>query len=83
MKLTSEITLEPLEGKYYETVILVDLGNHRGLRISIGGWGGEASEREKKNGWEPDYGMDHVETQDAYEVAKKIVKLLEDKYNDF
>lgn len=66
-------TIEPLlEGKkYYGTIISLPSGGLIEVWTSgSGNW--EASIREKKNGWEPDYGADHVESAEDYANAKLI-----------
>ena len=75
--LSSEI--EPIRGKYYETSIHVEVsyeGRTSTFRIDICGSGSTPSDREIEHGWEPDYGIDHVESQEAYLLAQKIVETL-------
>lgn len=60
----------PLEGKYYGTV--VDLGGNT-LIVWTTDWTNPVpSEREVANGWEPDYGMDHVEDARTLANARLI-----------
>ena len=74
--MNSKWKIEPLEGKYYGTQIV----NEQGSVIKV--WLGEfnegyrASDRELANGWEPDWGYDHVELQEDYEIALEIVRAL-------
>lgn len=58
----------PLKGKYYGTV--VDLGRGKVTVWLPLGEHYAASEREIAEGWEPDDGFDHVETQESYEAAR-------------
>ena len=70
----------PLSGKYYETSILVDVEDMFGFKhqVTINLFGDDCypSERELDKGWEPDYGMDHVETEATHIVASIIVEAL-------
>ena len=74
-----KVTLIPLEGKYYSTELLVEDENWEGsVYITVAGhptW--TPSPREIENGWEPDYGMDHVEDHGTYNVALIIKEALE------
>lgn len=64
--------LEPLHGKYYGSVVRIGQGAVRvWLPMSMTY---EASEREIANGWEPDHGFDHVETQESYATACLIAQ---------
>lgn len=53
-----------------------DDGQERGFSIMIAGGGRTPSEREVKNGWEPEFGMEHVESAEALEISKLIVGAL-------
>ena len=82
MKIKS-VSLEPLKFKHYATEILVEVYDEFGfpndLYISISGYSPKASQREVDKGWEPDYGMDHVESEAGYKVALAIVEALNGK----
>ena len=72
--------IEPLRGKHYETTVHVDVfyeGRTSTFRLDICGTGSMPSDREIERGWEPDYGMDHVESQEAYLLAKILETLAE------
>lgn len=60
----------PLKGKYYGTV--VDIGRSKVTVWLPFGDHYAASVREIANGWEPEDGFDHVETQESYEAAKLV-----------
>jgi len=62
--------IHPLKGKYYGTV--VDIGRGKVTVWLPLGEHYAASEREIAEGWEPDDGFDHVETQESYAAAKLI-----------
>lgn len=74
-----KVEIKPLEGKYYSTDLVVTSDKwDNPLYISIAGhstW--EPSPREIENGWDPDYGMDHVESFHAWQVALSIRYVLE------
>lgn len=80
MKIKS-VTLEPLRGKHYHTEILVEVYDEWGMPndiwINISGYYPSPSQREIDKGWEPDDGMDHVETQAEYGLALIIKEALE------
>jgi hypothetical protein len=76
------VELAPLEGKYYETSIYVDVSDETGyytFRVDITGYYPKPSQREVDNGWEPDYGMDHAEPKACHRIAEMIVDCLLDK----
>ena len=79
----TEVELHPLKGKFYSTEISAgfvdETGNHGSMYIEISGYHSQPSEREVEKGWEPDWGMDHVEGQAQYEIAKAIVDMLKGK----
>ncbi|MFN7883262.1 MAG: hypothetical protein ACK5PF_09650 [bacterium] len=65
-----EWRLRPLKGKYYGSIIDIGAGSvcvWQPVRLDY-----EASDREIADGWTPDYGFDHVESQESYEVARLI-----------
>ena len=68
--------IEPLKGKYYGTrVVNTETDDLIEVWLSLK-MGSQPSSREFENGWTPDYGFDHVETQESYETALKIVEKL-------
>ena len=79
----SNVELEPLKSKHYETVISVtfDGGRYRKNRIkfcvNICGDGTSPSQRELYTGWVPDYGMYHVESEEHLFLAQKIIDALQ------
>ena len=73
--------IEPLKGKHYSTKVSIQLPNGEYIGVEVYGCNKNPSQREIDNGWEPDYGMDHVEGDKVYEVAIKIKALLEELYN--
>jgi len=80
MKIKS-VTLDPLQGKHYSTELVVEVYDEGGfpndLFISICGYYPKPSQREIDKGWEPDDGMDHVETEAGYVLALIIKEALE------
>ena len=73
----TDVYLVPLSGKYYTTEVIVETDNGSVfIEISSGNY--KPSQREIDKGWEPDDGMDHVESEYSYEIAKKIVKALKE-----
>lgn len=79
MKLKS-IEIKPLESKHYSTDVSVVFYDGSFCMVSVFGSGFYPSERELLNGQEPDYGLDHVETDIVYEVAQVIEKALKDHF---
>ena len=79
MKIKS-VELKPLtNSKYYETtvdIIVESVPRDEHITVNIYGGYSTPSEREIELGWEPDYGMDHTESQETYEIAKKIIEAL-------
>ena len=74
MKIDS-VELQPLPSKHYETSVVVRIdGLH--FTINICGYGLTPSQREIDNGWEPDYGMNHVESEEHLFLAQKIMEAL-------
>ena len=82
MKIKS-VTLEPLRFKHYATEIIVEVYDEFGfpndMCVSVSGYFPSPSQREIDKGWEPDYGMDHVETEAEYKIALAIVEALNGK----
>jgi hypothetical protein len=80
MKIKS-VTIEPLSGKHYGTEVFVKVFDQFGfsndISISISGYYPAPSQREIDNGWEPDEGMDHVETEAEHVIALIIKEALE------
>lgn len=79
MKIVS-VELKPLPSKHYHTEIDVTVEDASENRYKIGvdvyGYFPEPSQRELDNGWDIDYGMDHVETHAEYTIALAIVEAL-------
>lgn len=75
------VTLEPLRDKHYSTDLVVEVCDEWGfpnsLVITISGYYPKPSQRELDKGWEPDYGMDHVETHAEHVLALIIKQALE------
>lgn len=70
----------PLGGKHYDTQVHVDVTDNRvcyPFTISISGYHPQPSKREIDKGWEPDCGMDHVESEVHLLLAEVIKKALE------
>lgn len=68
--------LPELLGKYYGTI-----AEHTETGERVVFWNGfdyytpeEVSEREKADGWEPEHGYNHVESQRDYEMALRFVE---------
>lgn len=75
--------IAPLECKHYDTQVYVDVVDNcirYPFTISISGYHPQPSKREIDKGWEPDCGMDHVESEVHLMLAEIIAKALED-YN--
>lgn len=74
-----DVEILPLRQKHYSTelVVTVDVGGWQyDMRISITGYAPNPSTREIKAGWEPDFGMDHVESETHWQMAKVIQRAL-------
>jgi hypothetical protein len=75
-----EATLLPLPSKHYETQVEVlvkdDNGGHWNFIVSVSGYGPRPSKRALDRGWEPDWGMDHVESDIHLYLADKIAAAL-------
>mgnify|MGYP000701754029 CR=1 FL=1 len=70
-----DVNIKPLPRKHYSTDLIVDVeveGDDYTLVISIAGYAPKPSIREMAKGWEPDYGMDHVESESHYMIAQQI-----------
>lgn len=82
MKIKS-VELEPLELKHYTTKISIFVEGEGGQEWRIGaevyGYSPKPSQREICAGWEPDHGMDHVETDAEHKIALAIVEALKGK----
>jgi hypothetical protein len=70
-----DANIRPLASKHYSTnlevTVLVD-GNEYTMLVSIAGYAPHASHREKVKGWEPDWGMDHTESETHLALAHLI-----------
>ena len=66
MKIT-KLELADLPCKHYSTDLYVTVESDEGedyvFTVSISGYGPKPSSRELERGWEPDHGMDHVESE--------------------
>lgn len=76
-----ELRLEPLSSKHYSTDITVKTGNGWDksgptFTISLSGMGTKPSVREYEKGYGPDDGMNHVESEELYELATIILEAL-------
>ena len=69
-----KVELKPLDSKYYETEIVIsDDDWYSNVYVRLCGHPTfTPSPREIENGWEQDYGMDHVEDHGVYNIAKLI-----------
>jgi len=76
------IQIEPLSSKHYSTNLSVEVGGNGwdkgGYRftITISGVGTQPSIREYEKGYYEDDGMNHVESQEHYELAVVIMDAL-------
>lgn len=73
------VELLPLPSKHYSTEVEVYV-NNRYFRVDVCGYGPKPSKRELDNGWIPEYGMDHVESEEHLFLANLIKEALE-KYD--
>ena len=74
------VKLQPLRYKHYVTEVCVDLevdGWTYDFKVEVGGFAPNPSPRELEGGWEPDQGMDHVESEAHLFLAHKICEALE------
>ena len=74
MKIDS-VELQPLPSKHYETSLIVEVEG-RPFKVSICGSGSKPSKREILALWEPEFGMDHVESEEHLFLAQKIMEAL-------
>ena len=76
-----DVTILPLGSKHYSTdlevVVCVD-GLEYTMKVSISGYAPTPSYREVLKGYEPDYGMDHVESETHLKLAHIFAKALAD-----
>lgn len=75
-----KVELEPLRSKWYSTRIEVT-AEGKPFSIEVSGTGSSPSPREYENGYFPDEGMDHVESDEVYRMALVIMEAL--KKEDF
>jgi hypothetical protein len=82
------VELLPLVGKYYETSLVVEVGDGEPdevvyIRLQPG-WGIECilSEREVDGGWKDGDDLDYTEPRDVYELAKIIEDILSEKVEE-
>lgn len=71
--------IKPLCDKHYTTDVQVTAeidGENYTMTIQISGYAPNASERAKELGWEPDWGMDHTESELHLYLAQKINETL-------
>ena len=79
IKVTS-VELQPLVNKHYATEVYVEVsikGVAFNFRVDVCGYAPTASQREKDRGWEPDWEMDHTESEAHLFLAQKICDMLE------
>lgn len=78
-----KISIEPLESKHYSTNLVISVADEIGIIYDIGvevyGYYPEASQRAVDKGWEPDWGMDHVESSAVYKIALAIEEALKER----
>lgn len=74
MRITN-VELIPLGGKHYATEVFVEVNGNQ-FRVDICGYGSRPSQRELDNGWEYDYGMDHVEGEEHLFLANLVMEAL-------
>ena len=68
--------IEPLKGKYYGTKIR-NIETDELIEVWLNmEYDYKPSSREIADGWQPDWGYDHVELQRSYEAAKIICAAL-------
>lgn len=78
MKIKS-VSLKELTSKHYSTDICVVVevdGEDYHFTIQVSGYAPKASRREIAAGWEPDWGMDHVESELHLFLAETISEVL-------
>jgi len=87
VKRIGEVKLEELSSKHYSTDIKVEVGGKRWdeggrlFHIGIYGIGTTPSHREYEKGCYSDDDMNHVESEEHYQLAMIIMKALRD-YNE-
>ena len=77
-----DVNILPLKGKHYSTDLEVAFevdGYEYTMMVSIVGYAPHASIREKARGWEPDWGMDHTESETHLGLAHMIASALADQ----
>jgi hypothetical protein len=77
-----DVNILPLESKHYSTDLSVDVdvdGHIYTMLVSISGYAPRASIREVDRGWEPDWGMDHIESETHFALAHMIASSLADQ----
>lgn len=75
----TDANLIPLKSKHYSTDVIVGVdvdGITYNLIVAVSGYAPNASCREKSRGWEPDWGMDHTESESHLFIAQKIINAL-------
>ena len=79
MKIT-KVELAELPNKHYSTDLYATVESDEGeeyvFTVSIWGYGPKPSSRELERGWEPEHGMDHVESDMHLFLAEKVRALL-------
>ena len=76
---TKGAKLLPLGCKHYSTEVEVVAevdGKDYTFYVSISGYAPNASYREVMAGWEPDWGMDHTESEAHLHIAERIIGAL-------
>jgi hypothetical protein len=68
----TEWFIEPLKGKYYGT----EITNGSDVIKVWTGYTGKVSQRELDEGWNEEYGFDHVESDKDYKLACIICEAL-------
>ena len=75
MKIT-KVELADLPCKHYRTDLYATVESDEGeeyvFTVSISGYGPKPSSREIEKGWEPDWGMDHVESEMHLFLAQAV-----------
>jgi hypothetical protein len=74
-----DVNLMPLPSKHYSTDVWVTVsveGHEYSLLVSVAGYAPKASSREIERGWEPDWGMDHTESEAHLDIAQRVVTAL-------
>ena len=73
------VELDPLPSKHYDTTLSVVVeveGTDYNLSVSVAGYAPKASRREVERGWNPDWGMDHTESESHLAIAELICEAL-------